>query len=147
MANIEIAWKRYRNFFSLWRRYEWNQKLFYVIGERHHCYIGSIGALGGKGGLHTRYQWQYLDRARAIFGLNEAQGQPCFAGIPTKPRKLTARQIHAIEANLQRRFIDVVGKKAALFKVISNVPALSIIHRGSAPRFLRLTSSNLLNSN
>jgi hypothetical protein len=136
MRNFTVTWTRFSNFFDAWRDHEWTRKLLYVIGERHHCYIGSIGSRGGRGGFHTRYQWQYVNRACAIFGLNEMKGQVCFVGLP-RSKRITGSDLHAIEANIQHRFIDEFGKKAALFEPISSVPPLVLRHLGKVPSFLR----------
>src|SRR5574341_658238 len=127
---IVINWRRYPDFFKLWSAHGTEPKLVYVIGESHECYIGSVGSRGGQGGLRTRYEKQYLDRACAIFGQREPCDQPAFAGLFVDPDQLEQRQIIAAEAQVQSAFITRHDKSAALFEPEHLVEGVEVKHQG-----------------
>jgi len=135
---LTIEWVQFDNFFSLWRSHRNSTRLLYVIGDDHHCYIGSIGSRDGKLGLGMRYQWQYVSRARAIFGLDESSGQVAFAGVLRKNNgEVVGLDILAAEAGIQSDFMSVHGPDRALFDPEDLVPGYAFLHSGSPPKFLR----------
>ena len=136
METVEIEWIQYNHFFDLWRAHRHDTQLLYVIGDQHHCYIGSIGARDGVQGLSTRYQWQYVQRARSIFGTEESAGQVVYAGLFKKPEQINGRLIFAAEAFTQNRCITVLGPQAVLFDAEDLVEGVEVINRGSLPTFL-----------
>lgn len=137
---LSIEWNRFDNFFSLWRIHRNSTQLLYVIGDNHHCYIGSIGSRDGKQGLGTRYQWQYVNRARAIFGLDESSGQVAFAGTLRKVSGgVVGIDILAAEAEVQNAFISAYGPDRALFDPEDLVPGYIFTFCGDAPSFLRVS--------
>jgi len=137
IQEITVEWKKYDNFFSLWNSHRDDTQLIYVIGESHHCYIGSIGPRDGKKGLGTRYQWQYVNRARAIFGLDESSGQVAFAGILKKTSSaVQGIDILAVEAEVQNAFVLACGPANALFDPEDLVNGCTITYGGEPPSFL-----------
>ena len=132
---MNLNWERFDNFFKLYDLLKNEPKLFYIIGESHHCYIGSVGGRGGKNGLAQRYQKQYVDRSIAIFGSNTPLNQPAFASIITDPR-LRVQDIEPIERLLQDRFISLHGRKNALFTPRGIVSSHRIVNDGDVPSFL-----------
>ena len=134
---ITVEWKRFDNFFSLWNSHRDDTQLIYVIGESHHCYIGSIGSRDGKKGLGTRYQWQYVRRARAIFGLEEASGQVAYSGTVKKIGGLVQGiDILATEAEVQNAFVLACGPANALFDPEDLLDGYLVAHHGELPLFL-----------
>jgi hypothetical protein len=133
---IELDWTKYANFFDLWRNHRRSRKLLYVIGDRHDCYVGSIGSFGGLQGLGTRYQWQYVSRARAIFGLGESHGQVAYAGVFRNPDAMSEQLILATEADAQSRCILVLGTEAVLFEPEDIMDGITVHHFGDYPPFL-----------
>ena len=136
MDQIIIEWIRYTDFFDLYDALGREPKLVYVIGETHHCYIGSVGSRHGTGGLAVRYEKQYLDRARAIFGMDKPQHQPAYAGQFVSPIRPDSELVEAIERNIQSLFLKSVGQAAALFKPRGMLKALHWSNQGEIPRFL-----------
>ncbi len=136
---VVINWRRHSDFFKLWSAHGTEPKLVYVIGETHECYIGSVGSRGGKGGLQTRYEKQYLDRACAIFGQRVPRDQPAFAGLFVDPDQVDQRLIIAAEAQVQNAFITRHGKPAALFDPEHPVGGVEVKHQGEVPAFLKGT--------
>lgn len=136
MEIVEINWIKYKNFFDLWRMHKRDTQLLYVIGDQHHCYVGSIGVRGGLQGLGTRYQWQYVHRARSIFGLEESVGQVAYAGLFVSPSRINSRLILASESFVQHRCIIVLGPQVALFETEEMVSGVQIISLGHPPAFL-----------
>ena len=115
--HITITWKKYKSFFDLCAKHLDDKQLIYVIGEEHHCYIGSIGSRGGQDGLRTRYQRQYLQRACAIFGLDENSAQVAYCGKLYKgDDSINKTDILAMEAIVQHKFIQRYGIRNTLFK-------------------------------
>lgn len=133
---IEIKWIKYDNFFDLWRRHKDGCKLLYVIGDQHHCYIGSIGGSRGKKGLGNRYQWQYLDRARSIFGQEESAGQVAYVGLFQKPAEISGHLIRAAEAFTQNCCRMKLQPQACLFKCKKFVNNVDVSNVGDTPPFL-----------
>ena len=133
---ITLSWQRYRTFFDLWHNHRSDTKLVYVIGASHHCYIGSIGSRGGIQGLGTRYQWQYVRRAQAIFGLDESGGQESYAANFT--RIVGEHDILATEAYIQNKFILSAGTQNALFEPEDLTEGYEFLHinQESAPAFI-----------
>lgn len=136
MPTVEIEWKKYNNFFDLWRAHRQDTKLLYVIGEQHHCYIGSIGSRDGSQGLGTRYQWQYVNRARSIYGAEESAGQVSFAGIFKNPEQVNGQLILAAEAFTQNGCVTKLGPQAVLFDPEDLIEGVEVIHSGEVPAFL-----------
>ncbi|OFW28251.1 MAG: hypothetical protein A3J28_09805 [Acidobacteria bacterium RIFCSPLOWO2_12_FULL_60_22] len=134
---VVIEWKRYRDFFNLWTSRGSEPQLIHVIGECHHCYVGSVGSKGGSGGLRVRYEKQYLDRARAIFGRQAPDDQPAFAGIFQSGTYLDGRHIRAAEAQVQQAFVARFGATAALFKPEQVSDDIEFRHVGEVPDFLK----------
>jgi hypothetical protein len=132
----EVQWTKYPNFFELWRAHRKSTKLLYVIGEQHHCYIGCIGGKGGQVGLAQRYQWQYVNRARAIFGRDETDGQGAYAGTFRNPDSITPERILAAEAEVQSRCVLALGPDAILFDPEDAIEGFTVRHAGSSPPFL-----------
>lgn len=137
MKNITIKWKRYPNFFDLWRAHKEDTKLIYIIGESHHCYIGSIGAKGGVGGIGNRYQWQYLNVSRAIFGRDESEGQFSHAGKFISPNDISKKLISTTEKFIQKQLIEVYGHEKVLFEPPNSVEDIMICHKEDVPEFLK----------
>jgi hypothetical protein len=137
LHEISVEWKRFDNFFALWKLHRGCTQLVYVIGEAHHCYVGSIGSRDGKKGLGTRYQWQYVNRARAIFGLEENQGQVAYAGTLKKPSgSFLGMDILAVEADVQNAFVLAYGPENALFDPEDLAEGYAFTHSGELPGFL-----------
>lgn len=134
---MTLTWEKYPSFFALWRAHRRSTQLVYVIGSEIFCYVGSIGARSGQQGLGMRYQWQYLVRAKAIFGLDESRGQVSFAA--TFDETVDAQDVLAAEAHVQNCFITIVGPEHALFEAEKLVDNYSFVHLGDAPRFLKET--------
>jgi len=107
-----------------------------VIGETQHCYIGSVGGRGGEGGLRVRYEKQYVNRAKAIFGMDRPQGQPAFAAI-FNDDEVAVDQIEPLERQIQQLFLNDVGPDAALFTPPGQAPHFDLIHEGNMPAFLQ----------
>ena len=133
---VVIEWKRYRDFFDLWTSRGSEPQLIYVIGECRYCYVGSVGSKGGSGGLRVRYEKQYLERARAIFGRQAPDNQPAFAGNFESGVHLDERLIRAVEAQVQQAFVARFGGTAALFKPGQVSGDIEFRHVGEVPVFL-----------
>jgi len=133
---IQVNWKKFENFFELWRTHRHSTKLIYVIGESHHCYIGAIGPDKGKSGLGIRYQKQYIDRSIAIFGLDKDKGQPSYAATFIEAENVLPHEILAIEALVQRAFVEAHGRENALFKPEHVNGQHVVTHLGHPPPFL-----------
>lgn len=139
----KICWKKYDNFFSLWENHNKETTMFYMIGEKHHIYIGAIGINGGKQGLGTRYQKQYLNIAKAIFGKDEIVGQVAYAGTFKKTMKNDLHQniMRQVEAYLQNKCARKYGREKVLFKItkINSQEEINIMlnHEGDVPEFLQ----------
>lgn len=140
MDTVEIEWKKYNHFFDLWRAHKQDTKLLYVIGEQHHCYIGSIGSRDGAQGLGTRYQWQYVHRARSIFGVEESAAQVAYAGLFKNPEQINGPLILAAEAFTQNRCITALGPQAVLFEPEDLTEGVEVTNRGELPVFLLQSS-------
>ena len=130
---MRLTWKEYSTFFDLWSKHG-TGCMIYVIGETHHCYIGSIGSRGGKGGLKMRYQQQYLLRAQAMFGFDESAGQKAFCALFDEISDPAV--ILQVEALVQRQFIQAHGRGKALFRPLPVKCELALENRGSPPSFL-----------
>jgi hypothetical protein len=133
---INVDWTKHDNFFELWRAHRRSTKLLYVIGEHHHCYVGCIGGKSGQGGLAQRYQWQYVNRARSIFGRDEADGQVAYSGEFRNPESITPELILAAEADVQSGCVLALGPDAVLFDPEDTVDGLTVRHLGTPPIFL-----------
>jgi hypothetical protein len=133
---IELDWTKFPNFFELWRVERRATKLLYVIGDEHHCYVGAIGCNGGEGGLGTRYQWQYVNRARAIFGCDEPDGQVAYAAAFRNPESISPELILAAEADVQAACIVTLGTHAVLFDPEDTLEGILVRHLGAPPPFL-----------
>lgn len=132
---MNLEWRRFADFFQLYDVLSEEPRLFYIIGETHHCYIGSVGGREGQGGLAVRYQQQYVDRAKAIFGNDNPDDQPAFASIVTDPQ-ITIPDIEPIERQIQEVFLTAHGPEDALFTPRGPVPRYELIHTGDRPAFL-----------
>mgnify|MGYP001075224487 CR=1 FL=1 len=138
-GEVVVNWLKYPNFFDLYEKEKAKPKIVYVIGESHHCYVGSVGSKGGRGGLAIRYEWQYVERSCAIFGQSKPQNQPAFAGSFIDDTKVDECQIEAAEANVQEAFLKRHGKEAAIFhQKPKSYPDIKVTHQGDAPAFLKL---------
>ncbi len=137
MSTVEIEWKKHNNFFELWRAHRQDTKLLYVIGEQHHCYVGSIGSRDGAQGLGTRYQWQYVNRARSIYGAEESAGQVSYAGTFKNPEQVNGQLILAAEALTQNACVTKLGPQAVLFDPEDLIEGVEVIHSGEVPAFLQ----------
>lgn len=133
----KIIWKKYSNFFELWENHKNETSMFYVIGEKHHIYIGAIGINEGQQGLRNRYQKQYLDRSKAIFGKDEKCGQIAYAGVFRGRRN----RMRNIEINLQQCCIEKYGADKVLFKEPKKEVNITIKHIGTIPDFLQTQKS------
>jgi hypothetical protein len=133
---VILNWHRYDNFFDLYDCHSADPVLIYVIGESHHCYIGSVGSKGGTGGLAVRYESQYINRARAIFGRDFPENQPAFAAVFKEPPNPNENDIENAERIVQRVFLERVGQLHALFKLRADIPEFKIAHEGDKPSFL-----------
>ena len=136
MDEIVIKWLCYPDFFKLYAAHNSDQKLIYVIGRTHHCYIGSVGSKGGTGGLARRYEKQYLDLARTIFGRDLPENQPAYTGLFVTPADPPPKLIEAVEKIIQKIFLDKLGESAALFALRGTVEPLDVKNRGQVPSFL-----------
>lgn len=139
---VVVNWRKYADFFELYEHEKASAKLVYVIGETHHCYVGSVGSQGGTGGLAVRYEWQYVNRSRAIFGESFPQNQPAFAGSFPDDTELGKDQIEGAEADVQKAFLAQYGARQAMFdptKIRST--GIRVIHQGNAPAFLKTNNS------
>lgn len=133
--SLNLVWTGFQDFFDLYNQLKKEPRLFYVIGESHHCYIGSVGGRGGMKGLAQRYQKQYVDRSIAIFGSSTPVGQPAFASVVTDPR-IQVSDIEPIERQIQDVFIAKHGISNALFTPRGRASSHKIIHTGNVPSFL-----------
>ena len=140
MGTVAIDWKKYNNFFELWRAHKKDNKLLYVIGEQRHCYIGSIGSRNGVRGLGTRYQWQYVHRARSIFGADESAAQVAYAGSFKNPDQITGQLIRAAEASVQRHCITTLGLENVLFAPEKLIEGVDVTNHGELPFFIQQTN-------
>jgi hypothetical protein len=132
-----VNWERFENFFTLYEKLKSVQKLVYMIGETHHVYIGSVGCKGGEGGLAVRYDRQYVDRTKAIFGSDTPQNQPAFAGTFVDPNCTTCENVGDVEKLIQWVFLERRGGKQALFRSPNGRPNIAVEYCGDAPSFLR----------
>jgi hypothetical protein len=137
MQEVILQWTRYSSFFDLYAKHKNEPKLIYIIGESHHCYIGSVGSKGGTDGLAQRYQKQYIDRARAIFGADKPQNQPAYVGHFLSPDDPAPELIESVEKTIQNLFLNKFGKSAALFTPRGAAGQVSIKSEGQdLPPFL-----------
>jgi hypothetical protein len=136
METVTINWIKYDNFFQLWDKHKDDPKLIYVIGDAHHCYVGSIGGSRGKKGLRNRYQRQYLERAKSIFGKDESEGQVAYAGLFANDAAIESPLIRAAEAKIQKCCIDKLGSGYCMFKYKNSVKDVEVTNSGSLPLFL-----------
>lgn len=132
--SIPIRWVKYNNFFELWESHRRDTKLIYVIGDFDYTYIGSIGGNGGQRGLGTRYQGQYLKRAKSIFKLDIPDNQPSYAGC--FDIDLEAPTIKDVEIKIQNDYIKVDNRENYLFKRSRREPQIELSHTGDLPPFL-----------
>ena len=138
-----VNWQRFENFFALYEKRKSIQKLIYVIGETHHVYIGSVGCKGGEGGLAVRYQSQYVERSKAIFGSDNPQDQPAFAGTFVDSNGLTGKNVEDVEDLVQWTFLHGNNRDQALFsKRPSGRPNVDVEYRGDVPSFLKYEGQN-----
>jgi len=135
-VSVTLHWTRFDNFFRCYEEVKGVPKLIYVIGETHHVYIGSVGCKGGSGGLAVRYEAQYVNRSRAIFGLDTPKDQPAFAGRFTH-ESTTCETVGETEEFVQWIFLNGAYRKHALFtkRPIAR-PNLNVNHLGTPPLFL-----------
>lgn len=82
-----------------------------------------------------RYQWQYLQRAKAIFGLDEADGQTAFSATMSGS-SIEPQDILAAEAFVQHSLIQRVGTERALFEPEELVEEITFTNSGEIPEFL-----------
>jgi len=135
---IEMNWKRFENFFALYEELQKVPKLIYVIGELHHVYIGSVGCKGGAGGLAVRYEKQYVERSKAIFGSDNPYDQPAFAGTFVDSKGMTCENVGDIEDLVQWTFLQGKSRDQALFsKRPSRRPNIGVRYCGDVPSFLK----------
>jgi hypothetical protein len=132
-----VNWERFESFFALYEKLQSVQKLIYVIGETHHVYIGSVGCKKGKGGLAVRYEKQYVERSKAIFGSDTPQNQPAFAGTFMDSSGITSENVGDIEKVIQWTFLQKRERNQALFKRPSGRPNIDVKYRGDVPSFLK----------
>ena len=138
---ITVTWSRFGSFFLLYGELRNAPQLIYAIGETHHVYIGSVGCKGGQGGLGVRYEPQYIDRAKAIFGADAPSDQPAFAG--QFEAAIPRGTISDIEKLVQWRFLQWIdaqgiGREQALFgKHPAYAPDVDVVFEGELPKFLR----------
>ena len=132
---IHLVWMRFENFFDLYAQVAGIPRLIYVIGEAHHCYIGSVGGQFGERGLRVRYERQYIDRAKSIFGMDAPQGQPAFAAV-LDDDEVAVEQIEPLEHQVQQIFIDNVGIENADFTPRGQIGDFNLVHDGDMPAFL-----------
>ena len=132
---MNLHWQKFDDFFALYEALKREPKLIYVIGETHHCYIGSVGGRGGENGLAQRYHPQYVNRSKAIFGSDKPESQPAFATVLSRLEVETA-EIEPLEREIQAVFIEEHGKDSALFSPRGVSYSGEIIHSGTPPSFL-----------
>ena len=133
---MNLKWEKFEDFFCLYESLKDKPKLIYVIGETHHCYIGSVGGRGGENGLAQRYQQQYIDRAKAIFGSSKPKSQPAFAAVFPEG-SVSISDIEPIERKIQDIFVSVHGTNNAQFSPRGVAFAQELSHSGNMPSFLR----------
>lgn len=131
---IKLKIHKYDDFFKLYEEEKSRPQLIYIIGETHHCYIGSVGVKGGQNGLQQRYQKQYIERAKAIFGMDSPQNQPSFACIFES--NVSDHDIELVEEYIQTKFLNKYEQKNALFQNKEEVNDLEIAISGELPDFL-----------
>jgi hypothetical protein len=91
----------------------------------------------------VRYQKQYVDRAISIFGLDSCKAQIAYAGLFKNPAKPTPSLVEQVEKNIQRIFLDRVGKSNATFTLEKGeVTPLKILHTGVPPKFLTMSPNS-----
>jgi hypothetical protein len=128
-----VNWERFENFFALYEKLQSVQKLIYVIGETHHVYIGSVGCKEGKRGLAARYEKQYVERSKAIFGSDSPRNQPAFAGTFIDSNGVTCENVGDVEKLIQWTFLQGPNRDQALFKR----PSIEVKYSGDVPSFLK----------
>jgi len=138
-----VNWERFESFFALYEKLQSVQKLIYVIGETHHVYIGSVGCKEGEGGLAVRYQKQYVERSKAIFGSDTPLNQPAFAGTFIDLSGTTSENVGDVEKLIQWAFLRGGDRNQAMFKRPSRRPKVEVEHCGDVPSFLKVTRKNL----
>lgn len=131
---MKVNWERYRDFFDLYAACGDIAQLVYVIGNARNCYIGSVGSRGGQGGLRVRYEPQYINRARAIYGQDRPSGQPAFVGIIDGP--CNSHDVANLERHVQRAFVAAFGRDNAEFKPPREDDYGQYAHAGQKPSFL-----------
>ena len=134
---MPMKWERFENFFALYEKLKKVPKLIYVIGEMHHVYIGSVGCKEGENGLASRYQKQYVERSKAIFGSDTPQNQPAFAGTFIDSNGITCENVGDVEKLIQWAFLERGDRKQALFKRPSERPNIDVKYFGDIPSFLK----------
>lgn len=132
---IHLTWMRFENFFDLYADVADIPRLIYAIGEAHHCYIGSAGGHHGENGLRVRYEQQYVDRAKSIFGMDTPQGQPAFAAV-LDDDEVAVEDIVPLERQVQQIFIDNVGIENAEFSPRGQVGNFDLVHDRNMPAFI-----------
>jgi hypothetical protein len=135
---IPLTWTGFENFFRLYADLKRVSNLIYVIGETHHGYIGSVGCKSGSGGLAVRYEQQYVDRSRAIFGMDTPRDQPAFAGR-FKADITDPSTIREVEELVQWTFLHGKARNQAVFsKRPWQPPTIDVEHFGTPPSFLNV---------
>lgn len=130
-----ISWKKYKNFFELWMRNKKKTRMFYIMGGQHYIYIGVIGIRGGKQGLGNRYQKQYLNMSKAIFGKDEKAAQIAYAGF-FEGKKKKPVPYGDIEKHLQKKCIEKYGAENVIFTIFKGeVKNIFLTHKGDVPEF------------
>jgi hypothetical protein len=75
-----------------------------------------------------------VQRAKAIFGLDESSGRESYVGIFDET--VNATDVLAAEAFVQNRFITVVGPQHALFEPEDIAEGYAFVNSGNVPSFL-----------
>ncbi len=87
--------------------------------------------------MAKRYEKQYIDRSRSIFGADAPQNQPAYVGQFLSPGNPAPELIGQVEKTIQKAFLDKVGDAAALFALRGFIQDVPIKHQGlEIPTFL-----------
>jgi hypothetical protein len=133
---VNLKWSRYSNFFALYKKKGTVRRLVYVIGTKRHVYIGCVGARGGKGGLHRRYDKPYVQRAKSIFGSSAPLNQPAFTAEFKSPKYPKGTSILNIERIIQYAWQKKYPRNKPAFTMRGKIRSVKVINSGKRPPFL-----------
>ena len=131
---INLDWKKYTDFFSLYEKRNTDPRMLYVISDQEFVYIGLVG-VRGLNGLKQRYQKSYVLRARSIFGMAKPDAQPAYAAKITKP-PAPGNRILDLEEAIQNLCICALGEINVTFTKRKRQVPITIISKGSRPHWI-----------